>query len=58
MVELIRKENVTALHFVPSHLQILTDHPDFDSATAKVNIIILIGESVPLTLYPIFILKK
>ncbi len=53
MVELIKQENVTALHFVPSHLQILSDHPEFDVCTAQVHTIILIGEPVPLSFYPI-----
>lgn len=51
MLDLIEKTKVTALHFVPSHLQVLVDHPHFNSASAAVHTVILIGESVPLNLY-------
>lgn len=52
MMDIIINENITAMYFVPSHLQVLIDHPKFDEATAKIHTICGGGEAVPLTLYP------
>jgi hypothetical protein len=51
MVDIIKRENVTAMTFVTSHLQVLSEHPDFEESFKSVHTFAMMGEPLSLSLY-------
>ncbi|HEX6289428.1 MAG TPA: amino acid adenylation domain-containing protein [Herpetosiphonaceae bacterium] len=56
LVELMTRERITTLHFVPSMLQVLLDEPDLDRCTS-LRRVICSGEPLPLALQQRFFTK-
>ncbi|WP_175241191.1 AMP-binding protein, partial [Burkholderia cenocepacia] len=47
LVELIERERITTLHFVPSMLRAFLDHPDLDAHCASLRRVVCSGEALP-----------
>ncbi|VWD46488.1 non-ribosomal peptide synthetase/type I polyketide synthase [Burkholderia contaminans] len=47
LVELIERERITTIHFVPSMLRAFLDHPDLDAHCASLRRVVCSGEALP-----------
>ncbi|OXI15941.1 hybrid non-ribosomal peptide synthetase/type I polyketide synthase [Burkholderia sp. AU15512] len=47
LVDLIERERITTLHFVPSMLRAFLDHPDLDAHCASLRRVVCSGEALP-----------
>ncbi len=47
LVELIERERITTVHFVPSMLRAFLDHPDLDAHCASLRRVVCSGEALP-----------
>ncbi|WP_143137005.1 non-ribosomal peptide synthetase, partial [Burkholderia ubonensis] len=47
LVDLIAREGITTVHFVPSMLRAFLDHPDLDAHCASLRRVVCSGESLP-----------
>ncbi|MEN8512464.1 amino acid adenylation domain-containing protein [Burkholderia sp. RS02] len=50
LVELIERERITTIHFVPSMLRAFLDHPDLDAHCASLRRVVCSGEALPFDL--------
>ncbi|MGT0250957.1 amino acid adenylation domain-containing protein [Burkholderia pyrrocinia] len=50
LVELIERERITTVHFVPSMLRAFLDHPDLDAHCASLRRVVCSGEALPFDL--------
>nr|WP_241021262.1 non-ribosomal peptide synthetase [Burkholderia sp. Ac-20344] len=47
LVELVERERITTIHFVPSMLRAFLDHPDLDAHCASLRRVVCSGEALP-----------
>ncbi|WP_423395908.1 amino acid adenylation domain-containing protein [Burkholderia sp. LMG 21824] len=47
LVDLIERERITTIHFVPSMLRAFLDHPDLDAHCASLRRVVCSGEALP-----------
>ncbi|MGT0193983.1 amino acid adenylation domain-containing protein [Burkholderia pyrrocinia] len=50
LVELIERERITTIHFVPSMLRAFLDHPDLDAHCTSLRRVVCSGEALPFDL--------